>query len=313
MTTGFGMKLYFAPLEGITGYIYRNTHMEFFGGCDAYYSPFITPVENEKLNRKCMRDILPENNRGVPLVVQVLANKSEAYFRFEREAIDFGYNSININFGCPSGTVVKKGRGAGFLREKESLDDFLGDVFQSTSAKISVKTRIGFYSSEEMSYLTEIYNKYPMELLIVHPRTREDYYRGFPDMECFKKVYSSSRNKLCYNGDIFSAHGFNSVAERFSGLHSAMIGRGAVANPAIFREIRGGKKLTTEEIIAFSDELAKRYYEVLKSDMYTLHKLKEVWMYMMQNFPDEKKILKAVKKSSTVNELKSAVSALPSL
>ena len=152
-----------------------------------------------------------------------------------------------------------------------------------------------------------------MELLIVHPRTREDYYKGFPDMECFKKVYSSSQNKLCYNGDVFSTDGINRIAERFPELHSVMIGRGAISNPAIFREIRGGEKLSTDEILAFSDELAKRYYEVLKSDMYTLHKLKEVWMYMMQNFPEEKKILKAVKKSSTVAELKSAVQSLPSL
>ncbi len=307
------MDLYFAPLEGITGYIYRSTHREFFGGCDMYYAPFITPVENERLNRKCMRDILPENNEGVPLVVQVLANKKEAYFRFENEALAFGYRNININFGCPSGTVVKKDRGAGFLREREALDGFLGAVFEETSAKISVKTRIGFYSSDEMEYLMEIYNKYPMELLIVHPRTREDYYKGFPDMECFKKVYSSSQNKLCYNGDVFSTDGFNTIAERFPELHSVMIGRGAISNPAIFREIRGGEKLSTDEILAFSDELAKRYYEVLKSDMYTLHKLKEVWMYMMQNFPEEKKILKAVKKSSTVAELKSAVQSLPSL
>ena len=90
------MDLYFAPLEGITGYIYRSTHREFFGGCDMYYAPFITPVENERLNRKCMRDILPENNEGVPLVVQVLANKKEAYFRFENEALAFGYRNINI-------------------------------------------------------------------------------------------------------------------------------------------------------------------------------------------------------------------------
>ena len=104
-----------------------------------YYAPFITPVENERLNRKCMRDILPENNEGVPLVVQVLANKKEAYFRFENEALAFGYRNININFGCPSGTVVKKDRGAGFLREREALDGFLGAVFEETSAKISVK------------------------------------------------------------------------------------------------------------------------------------------------------------------------------
>ena len=67
-------KLYFAPLEGITTYMYRNIHNEMFGGCDAYYAPFITPSDNEKIGRKGFRDVLPENNAGVNLKLQVLTN-----------------------------------------------------------------------------------------------------------------------------------------------------------------------------------------------------------------------------------------------
>lgn len=303
------MNMYFAPLEGITGYIYRNAHREMFGGCDAYYAPFVTPVENERLSIKCLRDIVPEKN-NVNLRVQVLANKPDAFFRFENEIKSMGYSEVNLNFGCPSGTVVKKGRGSGALREPELLDDFMNEVFQSTSLKVSVKTRVGFYDGEEMDNLMNIYNKYPLTSLIIHPRTRQDYYKGEPRMDIFTKAYRNSVNKVCYNGNVFTLEDYERICASYPDLEGVMIGRGAVANPAIFREIRGGAPLSTRELIEFSDLLAERYMEVLKSDAYTLHKLKEIWIYMMNNYPQEKKILKLVKKSGSVRELKKAVENL---
>ncbi len=302
-------KLYFAPMEGITGYIYRNTHAELFGGCDAYYAPFITPVENEKLSLKCLRDIEPEKNR-VNLRVQVLTNSPDAYFRFEDRICTKGYNYVNINLGCPSGTVVKKDRGAGFLRNTDGLYDFLSSVFESTSLTVSVKTRVGFFDADEFDALMEIYNRFPLDSLIVHPRTRQDYYKGDVRMDSFSKAYRTSKNPLCYNGNILKTEDYNRICTEYPEIKGVMIGRGAIANPAIFREIRGGEPLRTEELIEFTHILAERYYEVLRSDAYTLHKLKEIWLYMMSNYPEEKKILKAVKKSSSVADLKNAISGL---
>lgn len=307
------MNLYFAPLEGITGYIYRNAHAELFGGCDAYYAPFITPVENERLNKKCLRDILPENNRVSDLRVQLLSNNPKTYFKFEDEILPMGYSEININLGCPSGTVVKKGRGSGFLREREAMADFFKEIFESNKADISVKTRIGFYDKSESEALMDIYNAHPLKSLTVHPRTREDYYKGFVHMDVFRNIYKTSQNRICYNGDIRTLSDAKGIVDEFPLLDGIMLGRGAVANPAIFREIRGGAKLTTEELVEFSRVLAERYYEVLKSDMYTLHKLKEIWLYMITNYPEEKKITKAVKKSSTVSQLHDAVRTLPKI
>ncbi len=307
------MNLYFAPLEGITGYIYRNTHKELFGFCDAYYAPFITPTENERLNKKCLRDILPENNSCGDLRVQLLSNNSATYFKFEEEVVPMGYTEINVNLGCPSGTVVKKGRGAGFLRETSLMDDFFLKVFENCRVNVSAKTRVGFYDESEAEGLMDVYNKYPLSSLIIHPRTREDYYKGTVKLETFEKMYLSSKNKVCYNGDIWTYKRYLDIIERFKSLEGVMIGRGAVANPAIFREIKGGNVLEKRELLEFSSLLAHRYYEVLRSDMYTLHKLKEIWLYMMTNYPDEKKILKRVKKANTVSELHEAVKNLPEI
>lgn len=307
------MNLYFAPLEGITTYIYRNTHAQMFEGCDFYYAPFINPSEQEKISKKGIKDIIPENNEGIPLKAQILTNNSEAFLKFADKIKPLGYNELNINIGCPASTVVKKGRGAGFLRNPELIDKFLYEIFEKADIKISVKTRIGYFSGDEMDSLMEIYNKYPLSLLIIHPRTREDLYKGFPNNEVFEKAYNISKNSVCYNGNIYSLEDYTRTASKFPDLDGMMLGRGAIRNPALFREIKGGRPLTTHELIAFSEQLAENYYNILKSDTFTLHKMKEVWVYMIQNYPEEKKIAKAIKKSNTLSDFTAALHRLPKL
>lgn len=306
------MKLYFAPMEGITTYTYRNTHAEIFGGCDEYYAPFIVPTDNEKISMKTLRDIIEENNNVKPKV-QVMCTTATAFCEFVKKIKNLGFDEVNLNLGCPSGTVVKKSRGAGALRDTDNLDRFLNDIFSNTDIKISVKTRTGFYSHDEFDELIKIYNKYPLSELIIHPRIREEYYKGEPNMSTFDKAYSDTDLKLCYNGNVYSLYDYEKIAGQHPRLNSVMIGRGAVKNPAIFREIKGGAALKTEELIRFSRLLEERYFKLLDSDRYTLHRLKEIWIYAMQNYPDEKKILKAVKKSSKLTELNSALDALPEI
>ncbi len=307
------MKLYFAPLEGVTTFTYRNTHNQMFGGCDAYFAPFITPSDIEKVSMKNLRDILPERNSEINLKIQVLTSRSDSFFKFARKVGELGYREININLGCPSGTVIKKGRGSGFLRDTEGLDRFLDEIFSQTDLTVSVKTRIGFESGTEMEELLKIYNKYPISLLTVHPRTRKDYYSGEPDYEVFKEVYNESVNPVCFNGNVFSVEDYNEISNKFPELDGVMLGRGAIKNPAIFREIRGGEKLTTGELQEFSHLLMENYMEVLKSDYFTLNKLKEIWMYGMWNFPEEKKILKEIKKSTKLSDLERAIEKLPEI
>lgn len=303
-------KLYFAPMEGITSYTYRNTHKEFFGGCDAYFAPFISPSENERISERHFRDILPENNKDVHIVPQTLTNKSEYVYMFEKQVEKIGYREFNINLGCPSGTVVKKGKGSGFLKDPDGVDKFLEEIFEKNKLDISVKTRIGYSSGTEMERLTEIYNKYNLKELIIHPRVREAMYTGEPDMAVFKKAYETAKNKVCYNGNIFTLEDFEKISAEYKTLDRIMVGRGAVANPAIFREIKGGRKLEEKELTEFTLLLAERYMNILKSEVFTLKKLKEIWMYMLWNFPDNKKLIKALKKTNSLTDFKKIIKEL---
>ena len=307
------MNLTFAPLEGITSYIYRNTHAEYFGGCDEYYTPFISPSDNSKIGRKGFKDMLPENNSVVKPVVQTLTNNSVSFLKFADKVKEYGYNELNINLGCPSATVVNKKRGSGLLREPWLLEKFLDEIFKECDIEISIKTRIGFDSADEFDDLINLYNKFPVKELIVHPRCREDFYKGEPDYEAFDKAYEKSKSPLGYNGNIFSADDYKKIEEKYPKVSSIMIGRGAVANPALFREIKGGKKITTEEMIEFTEILAKRYNAVLSSDHFTMHKLKEIWLYMMWNFPKEERVLKTVRRTDKLAELMRAIHTLPEI
>lgn len=306
------MNLYFAPMEGITTYTYRNTHAELFGMCDMYFTPFLVPTEQERITRKTLRDILPENNFA-KITPQILCCQEEAFFKFAKKIKELGYDEVNLNLGCPSGTVVKKKRGAGALKDPAELERFLEQIYNISGFKVSIKTRAGFYDHNEFDKLLEIFNRFPVSELTVHPRVREEYYSGSPNMATFDKAYHNYLSKLCYNGNITTTLDYHDVVAKYPMLTSIMIGRGAVRNPAIFREIRGGNLLKTEELILFSHVLEERYLSVLGSETYTLHKLKEIWIHMMQNFPDEKKIFKAVKKSNRLFDLNNAISCLPEL
>ena len=307
------MKLYFAPMEGITTYTYRNTHAKFFGGCDMYYAPFIVPSDKERVSRKCLRDILPEKNEGTPLRVQVLTTQADSFVKFEEKIKELGYSEVNLNLGCPAARVVQKGRGSGALKDKEKLERFLVETFEKTSFRVEIKTRIGFAEKSEANALLEIYNKLSMERLIVHPRTKLDYYGGVPHDDVFEDFYKNSKNMLCYNGNVFTLADYKRIEARFPKIEGVMLGRGAISNPALFREIRGGEKITTQELVEFSEKLIENYYAVLQSEIFTLQKLKEIWVYVLWNYPEEAKVAKAIKKSATLEDFKMAIRKLPEI
>ena len=198
------MRRYAAPMEGITGYVYRNAHHRVFGGVDRYFTPFLSPGKKRGLRSRELNDVLPEHNEGVPVVPQILTNDWEDFLHTAEILREFGYEEVNLNLGCPSGTVAAKKRGAGFLGYPEELDLFLGRIFDGTDMGISVKTRIGVERPEEFERLLAIYRKYPLRELIVHPRVLRDGYGNTPNLPAFLQALEDSPFPVCYNGDLFS-------------------------------------------------------------------------------------------------------------
>ena len=241
------MHYYFAPMEGVTGAVYRRTHHEYFPGIDKYFMPFITPTTNEHLTPRQKRDVAPEVNRGVPAVPQLLT-KSAADFIWAANALfGMGYGEVNLNLGCPSGTVTAKGKGAGFLRDPEALDRFLDAVFSACTGAVSVKTRLGMQDPAEFAALLDIYNRYPIAELTIHPRVRQDFYRGQVREADFAAALPRCRMPVCYNGDIVSEAGAQAVEERYPAVQAVMIGRGLIADPSLVTRLTGGARAGTKQ------------------------------------------------------------------
>ncbi|NEZ47757.1 tRNA-dihydrouridine synthase family protein [Clostridium niameyense] len=304
------MKYYLAPMEGITGYIYRNSYEKFFGNIDKYFTPFIVTNKNINFKPKELRDVLPENNIGMNIVPQILTNDSEGFISTSRKLQQLGYNEVNLNLGCPAGTVVSKYRGSGFLAKQGELDRFLDEIFKIDNIKISIKTRIGKDRAEEFYKLIKIYNKYPLQELIIHPRTREDFYGNKPNLEVFKDALSLSINPVCYNGDIFTADDYKKLTKAFPKVKTVMIGRGIVANPGLVNKIKNNSNIDKKILKDFHDEILNKYIELFKEDKNALFKMKELWGYMINMFSDNKKYAKKIKKSQKLRDYNAVVLSL---
>ncbi|WP_459478889.1 tRNA dihydrouridine synthase [Clostridium saccharoperbutylacetonicum] len=304
------MKYYFAPMEGITGFIYRNSYEKFFGNIDKYFASFIVPNKSRSLKTKELRDILPENNIGMNLVPQILTNDSEGFIYTTKKLQELGYEEVNLNLGCPAGTVVSKNRGSGFLAKREELDIFLDEIFKINNMKISIKTRIGKDNPEEFYELIKIYNKYPIEELIIHPRTQKDFYGNKPNLEVFSDALRLSTNPLCYNGDIFTAQNYEGLTKTFPEVQAVMLGRGILANPGLMNLIKSNINLDKKILKNFHDEILNKYIELFNEEKNAIFRMKELWGYMIYIFSDNKKYAKKIKKSQKLSDYNEAVSSL---
>ena len=299
------MKYYFAPLEGITNHVFRRTYDKWFGGIDAYYTPFVTTRDGGIMKKKELFDIMPENNPGIRLIPQIMTTKADEFVQAATHMKELGYDEVNLNLGCPSGTVVPKGKGSGFLRRPDELDEFLYNIYEKCPIDISIKSRIGFSDPEEFPRLLEIYNKYPVKLLVIHLRTREEWYRGNVHKESFEYAWNNYNDKckLCYNGDIITSDDIDKIEKEFPYIGHVMIGRGYLTHPGFAGNAE--KKSSFEEkktVIGFIKNLQAEYEEILYGETPVLFKLKEIWGYLYESFPEDEKLFKRIKKTKHLKE-----------
>lgn len=294
------MNYYAAPMEGLTDRIWRQVHQKWFGAADApmrYYAPFLSPPENRVLIPKKMAELAPEANAGTVVIPQLLARDGELAAWMIGEMRKLGYTEVNLNFGCPSGTVTAKGKGAGMLRDPARLDAFLDAVFSAVEGPVSVKTRIGVQKPEEFAALLDIYNRYPICELTIHPRVMKQLYRGQADRAAFAAALPECRMPVCYNGDVTTPEELHALEAEFPQLSGIMVGRGLIADPALFRRARGGAPASREELRGYCDDLYHGYTKAFGAASCAVSRMKAHWFYLIHRFegadPLEKPLRKA--------------------
>jgi len=277
------MEYEVAPLEGITDAVFRRTHAMYYPGAARYYTPFISPTMHHIFTPRELRELSTENNPGMVLVPQLLGRNASDLLWAAHELADMGYPEMNLNLGCPSGTVVAKRKGAGLLAHPEELDSLLRVLFRASPLKISIKTRLGMESPEEFIKLISIYDQYPVCRLIVHARTRSEQYSGAVHWDAFGEALSRTKIPLSYNGDLFSPEDVRRFRESFPDVGCVMLGRGLIADPAMIVKLNGGSS-DTATLKAFHDELCREYIRVFGDSHAAMHRMKAIWAHLLPGF-----------------------------
>jgi tRNA-dihydrouridine synthase len=297
-------------MEGVTGDLFRNAHAAVFGPADQYLTPFLAPNQNLRLTTRELQDVLPEHNEGLNVVPQLLTSNADHFVWCAKELAAMGYRQVNLNLGCPSGTVVAKGKGAGFLASPERLDRFLDQIFSQLTVDISVKTRVGKTSADEFDRLLEIFGRYPIRELIVHPRVQTDFYRGKPDLSAFGKAVERSPAPVCYNGDLFSVAALSVFTTAFPQVDRVMAGRGVVADPSLLRQFRGGTPASKDELREFHERLYAGYRQVMPGERAVLARMKELWSYLLFSFTGREQYIRPLRKASRLSEYEDVIAAV---
>ena len=312
------MKYTLAPMEGITGYVYRNAYANSFTAMDAYVTPFVSPNQNRLFSPKELREVEIEHNKNLHVIVQILTNQAKLFVETAKALEQMGYDEVNVNLGCPSATVVTKRKGAGQLKDLDLLDCFLEEIYQTCPLKVSIKTRIGVMEPTEFEDLFAIYEKYPISCLTIHPRTREEFYQAETHDDWFSYAMEERRKKglsmeIAYNGNIYTPMDAIRKKQKWEDLDGIMLGRGIITNPFLLEQIKAVEDGCTdleqihqmfdrERLQQFLKDVLDGYLEILKDDVTTLFRLKELWSYLANSFEGIEKPLKALRKSVKISE-----------
>lgn len=287
------MRHYFAPMEGLTDSVFRRLHHQFFPGLDRYYMPFLSPTIHRTLTQKEQRELPMADSVPFTAIPQILTKIPEDFLWAAQTCAERGYREVNLNAGCPSGTVVAKGKGAGLLADPDGLDRFLDAVFSASPLPISVKTRLGMTSAEEFPKLLDIFNRYPVRELIIHPRVRQQFYDGAVDMAAFRYALANSKNPVCYNGNLCTRSELVAFEQAFPQVEAVMIGRGLIGNPAML-----GPAASAQMLEAFHDALLEEYLTLFGGSRNAMFRMKENWSYLICLFENGEKLGKLLRKTT---------------
>ena len=287
-----------APMEGITGRCFRLAHSRWFGGVERYYIPFLSPTQTHVFSKKEWQGVLPENNEGLHVVPQLLTRSADDFLWAARELASVGYREVNLNLGCPSGTVVAKGKGSGFLGRPQELKAFLDEIFSTCPLRISIKTRLGLTDPAEFPPLLELFQRYPVQELIIHPRVQKDFYKYPARREVFTALLPACTLPVCYNGDLATAGQCTDFCREFPRVKALMLGRGLIGDPALARKAAGGPGADKDALRAFHDQLYEDYCTAFNSRRNAMMRMKELWFYLIGLFEDGGKAAKALRKTS---------------
>ena len=298
-----------APLQGFTDVTYRNVFSDHFSGVDEAVAPFISTMGQMRLKPSRIKDVDPENNKKLFVIPQILGNIAKDFIFLADHLYEMGHKKINWNLGCPHSKIANKQRGSGLLMYPDKIDAFLDTVLPRISNTLSVKLRLGRRSKDEIFKVLPVLDKYPLDEIILHPRTGIQMYEGTSDHGTFEKAFLCSRHALTYNGDIIDLNTFHTVQKKFPSIRRFMIGRGILSNPFLAEDIKGilANKNQIERLKNFHDALFNSYQKIFSGPSHLTGRMKGFWTYLGPSFKESKKPLKNILKANSISKYQDMV------
>jgi tRNA-dihydrouridine synthase len=303
-----------APMQGLTNRALRAYFIEHVRP-DVIFTEFMrvnTAPAGEHLNAVDLRDIASEQD-GVPLVVQLVGHGREALVSAARIAQEAGASHINLNMGCPYGRMGGSQTGGGMLRCPDNLAEIIPALREAINGSFSIKIRIGYDDPDQILSLLPLFESSGVDFLVLHPRTVIQKYEGAADHLVTARVVRETGLPVIANGDIrTSADGGRVLGE--TGAAGLMLGRGAIADPLLFRRLRGlgnpepGREDRRVELGCYLREILIRYGRLFCGDAQVLNKVKEIIAYLDE--PELAKPLKELRRAKTLRAFETALHGL---
>src|SRR5882724_310336 len=228
-----------APMQDVTDLPFWKL-MAAYGGADVYYTEYFRVHPTSHLE-KWIAESITKNPTGKPVVAQMIGNDIPSLIRTAKELQQYPIVAVDLNLGCPAPVVYRKCAGGGLLREPKRVDAILGALRDAISIKFTVKTRLGFDSTELFGELLPIFARHSIDLLTVHGRTVQEMYRSEVHYDYIAQAAEAMSCPVLANGNVYSARKAREVLEQ-TGASGLMIGRGAIRNPWLFHQIRQSQR-----------------------------------------------------------------------
>ncbi len=307
-------KTYLAPIRGVTNQDFRNTFARHFPGFDRAIAPFILVGPGRRVKPSALADLAPGSETGIVTVPQLLTRSATELVQMASILFDMGHSCVNWNLGCPHPMVTRKKKGSGLLPHPEKIEKLLDNAMPRLKGRLSVKMRLGLENADEIARLMPILNHYPLEEIIIHPRTAAQMYSGSVDLDAFASCLDISDHRVVYNGDIDSVARFVEFRRRFPSLRYWMIGRGALHDPFLINDIKQTPPIPLsqrrESIAQFHDELFEVYSRTLCGPTHLLDRMKALWEYLASCFDNREKTVKKIMKTKNVGQYQSVVHSI---
>src|SRR5438552_11500434 len=192
-----------APMQDVTDLPFWGL-MSRYGGPDVYYTEYFRVHATSNLEKPILKSIT-ENPTGRPAIAEMIGNDIPALIRTAKELQQYPIVAIDLNLGCPAPVVYKKCAGGGLLREPDRVDAILGALRDAISIGFTVKTRLGFHSSDVFEELLPIFARHSLDLLTVHGRTVYEMYRTEVHYDFIERAVEAMPCPVLANGNVHSA------------------------------------------------------------------------------------------------------------